>query len=357
MDRKKQLAKPVKSQWDPVVAETTGKSSKFEFLTREELDALPPLEWTVQGVLPETGIAVIYGAPGCGKTFLALDLAAAISNGLPMWFNRFVQQRDVVYVALEGGRGISQRLKAWDKHSGQKADKLYVVNNPLDLLNDDDVDEFVRGISELCSKNSVVFIDTLAQATPGGDENSSQDMGKALAAAKCIAAANDGLVILVHHCGKDSSKGLRGHSSLHGAADAVVEVKADRTGIVRTWSTYKVKDGPDDAKEYFTLDQVEVGCDSFGFNVTSCAVKPLPPHSASKAFRKPPTGKNQKTVLAALIESNNAGSGLDESATIDIAAESLQSVSAKYRKERAMHALEGLVNGGHIKLDNGVYHT
>ena len=69
---------------------------------------------------------------------------------------------------------------------------------------------------------AVVFLDTLNRAAPTADENSSKDMGEILSAAKLLQSLINGLVVLVHHTGKDATKGLRGHSSLFAALDAAV---------------------------------------------------------------------------------------------------------------------------------------
>ena len=52
-------------------------------------------------------------------------------------------------------------------------------------------------------------------------------MGQIIAAAKELQTFVGGLVVLVHHTGKDASKGLRGHSSLQAALDAAIEVRRD----------------------------------------------------------------------------------------------------------------------------------
>lgn len=180
----------------------------FVILSRDALDALPPLSWTVRGVLPASGLAAIYGEPGSGKSFLAIDLAARISAGLPDWFGHQIFQRDVVYAALEGGRGIQQRVAAWDSLNAVRADRVKFLLSSFTLLSEADVVRLADTLKVKVSQGAVIIIDTLAQATPGGDENTGKDMGLVLQAAKHIADAVDGLVILVHHSGKDSSRGL-----------------------------------------------------------------------------------------------------------------------------------------------------
>jgi RecA-family ATPase len=92
----------------------------------------------------------------------------------------------------------------------------------------------------------VVVIDTLAQTTPGADENSAEGMGKALGSCRRIHEATDALVVLIHHSGKDKTRGMRGWSGLPGACDTIFEVTRD--GDERTARLEKVKDGEDGAE-------------------------------------------------------------------------------------------------------------
>lgn len=244
----------------------------YQLLSRQQLSAMPELEWIVSGVLPDGGIAAIYGDPSSGKTFLAIDLASRISLGLGPWFNREVEQRQVIYVALEGGRGIKKRLDAWDKANGTTS-TVQTILQPFSLLKDGDVEGMCNSIVSSCAKGAVVFIDTLAQASPGADENTSTDMGRVLAASQRIAEEIEGLVVLIHHSGKDTSKGLRGHSSLNGRMDAVIGVSRNKTTGIRTWHVTKMKDADDGATGLFELNVEQLGCDPKGEIITSCSVK------------------------------------------------------------------------------------
>ncbi|WP_426765441.1 AAA family ATPase, partial [Pseudomonas aeruginosa] len=55
----------------------------------------------VRGILGEGGLSVLYGAPGAGKSFLALDLGYAVATGQP-WMGRDTRQGPVIYAAGEG---------------------------------------------------------------------------------------------------------------------------------------------------------------------------------------------------------------------------------------------------------------
>ncbi|MGC8703819.1 MAG: AAA family ATPase, partial [Thiomonas sp.] len=90
-------------------------AGRYRLRSAAEIAALPPVRWLVRGVLPAEGLAALFGASGSGKSFLALDLAAAIAEGR-RWFGYRVNAAPVVYVGLEGEAGLSQRVQAWEKH-------------------------------------------------------------------------------------------------------------------------------------------------------------------------------------------------------------------------------------------------
>ncbi len=140
---------------------------------------------------------------------------------------------------------------------------------------------------------ALTFIDTQNAAAPGTDENSSADMGRIIEAAKALQRLIGGLVVLVHHTGKDATKGLRGHSSLLAALDAAIEVTRDEDR--REWRLAKSKDGKDGEAHPFRLEVVQLGQDDEGEPVTSCVVRV---DTAGDDIRraKVPQGGNQRLV-------------------------------------------------------------
>jgi RecA-family ATPase len=62
--------------------------------------------------VPAGGVAVLYGSPGIGKLFLALDWANHIAVGRE-GLGRRVKRGDVFYVYAEGAGGLRSRENAW----------------------------------------------------------------------------------------------------------------------------------------------------------------------------------------------------------------------------------------------------
>jgi len=251
---------------------------RFKLLNDRELDAAMQPGWLVKGILPDTGLAVCYGASGAGKSFLLLDLACSIAEG-GEWFGRRTRRTPVVYLCLEGKAGFAGRVKAWKVARKRAMPELVrVVAQSFRLHDTDDVEvlidavsDFVRGLpTDLPAP--LVVVDTLNRATAGSDENSSAAMGDTIAACTRISDMTGGLVLLVHHSGKDAERGMRGHTSLASAADAVLLVA--RSGDKRSWTAEKVKEGQDGLGATFQLEAIGLGVDEDGDEVASCVVRP-----------------------------------------------------------------------------------
>jgi len=333
---------------------------RFRLMTAAELAARPPVRWRLRDVLPEEGIGAIYGPPGSGKSFLVLDMLGAVAAGR-QWFGYAARPAPVVYIALEGEAGIAQRLRAYQARRGE-TESMRFLATALDLRNQDDRAELVRAMKAAGLDGGVVCFDTLAASAPGMDENASSDMGEIIAALKAIQAELGGFVLAVHHTGKDSQKGLRGHSSLLGALDCSIEVS--RNDDRREWRTAKAKDGRDGDAHPFRLDVVELGEDDDGYTITSCVIAPA--ERAEDGIRRAalPGGGNMRlafdAIAAALKDARHFGQvsappgrpciELDDAIT---AAAARLPCEQKRRRERARTAVTSLVSRGNLEHQEG----
>ena len=100
-----------------------------------------------------------------------------------------------------------------------------------------------------------------------------------------LSAAFNALVMPVHHCGKDESKGMRGSSALHGSADAEWAVSRRADTGARMLSIEKMKDGPDKGRISYELENGKLGVDADGSDILTCFAtvfaevppRPIPP--------------------------------------------------------------------------------
>jgi hypothetical protein len=306
----------------------------------------------VKNIFPTAGLVGIYGPSASGKSFLAFDMAAAIARGV-YWFGVKTTPTPVVYVALEGESGIRLRVKAWEQEYGLTLPQQFqMILQRYHLTEAQDVADFAMVIP----RGAVVIIDTLNRSAPTADENSSKDMGIILESAKQLQGFTGGLVVLVHHTGKDASKGLRGHSSLFAALDGAIEV--ERNGERRTWVAAKVKDGSDGRKVAFRLKVHDLGKDADGDTLSSCTVE----LDHGQLFQVPePKGRNQKSALKIIkheisicVTTNKAGCGtnthcLKVDDAITKIATTLTTVAANKRANRARTIIKTLIDNSHLR--------
>ncbi len=271
----------------------SNQSTRFKLFDGAAIRALPPLKWRIKNVFPAQGLAVIYGSSGSGKSFLALDMCCAIAEGRP-WFGNPTESTNIIYVCLEGEEGFRSRVAAWETANERTLpSNLQFIFSEIGLTNPQDLQD----LSEVTPSGAVVVIDTLNRATPSSDENSSKDMGQILVSAKKLQRLTKGLLVLVHHTGKNVDAGMRGHSSLHSAADAAIEVS--RKNDTRHWKSAKVKDGTDGTAFSFRLRTVSFVTNTLNEEQTSCVI--LEDTSKTDLQKvKLPSGANQKAAIETL---------------------------------------------------------
>lgn len=242
---------------------------KFPVVSAGNLTRRKPGDWLIKGVLPQADIAVLFGASGSGKSFVGIDLMAAIAQGIP-WRGRKTKKGRALIIAAEGGGGVGKRFEAYCRHHSINADDLDVgiIIAPPNFMLKEDITELVKAVAAAGGAD-VIMVDTYAQVTPGANENAAEDMGLALANARALAEATGALVILVHHSGKDAHRGSRGWSGIKAAADAEIEVIKHENGA-REIRITKMKDGEDGLSWGFKLEIIEVGLDDDGDLITSC---------------------------------------------------------------------------------------
>lgn len=244
--------------------------SRLKPIPWSDLHLLPKRKPLVKGLLDNAAMSVVFGESNCGKTFIALDLAACIATGRE-WHGRKLIQGTVLYIAAEGGLGLEERLTAFRHHHQMEGyAPLFVIPAGIDLCRSkDDIKELLKEIKGL-GNISLVVIDTLSRAMAGGNENSSEDMGAFIQRCDKIREIIQAHVMILHHSGKDKASGARGHSALRAAVDTEIEVK-NCEGVI-TAEVTKQRDGRTEEKFYFSLKTITIGQDVDGEQITSCVL-------------------------------------------------------------------------------------
>lgn len=257
---------------------------------------MPPVVWMIEGTVPQHGIVEIYGPWGSYKSFLTLDMALALSTGLP-WAERPVAKPyRVLYVAGEGAYGLRQRSKAWAASRGIEAiDNFAIVPAMPMFANDDDLRDFGDAVKAFAPE--VFVFDTAAHAMAGLDENSQKDAGLFMARLYEVRDAFKAAVFIVHHSGKDDARGSRGSTAIPAAVDTLFHVSTPQP-LQAVMRMEKQKDG-----ERWSVEQ--------GFQATSA--------EGSLVFRPanvtPPSKNDLEQVrvdaLVAILEKMPVGRTID----------------------------------------------
>jgi hypothetical protein len=219
----------------------------MEIYDLKSINKLPDPEWIIDNILPANSCTIIYGQPGCGKTFLALDICFNIAYN-KKWHNHNINKTGLIFYFLgEGVAGIKKRINGWHEYNNIMFNEKFhlgLINTVVfwDKENINSIITSIRNIEKkLNQKTVLIVVDTLTRASVGLDENSTKDMGLFLNKIEYLIKEIKASVMLVHHCGKDVTKGMRGSSALLGAIDtSILVTKSDNIISVKT---IKQKDG------------------------------------------------------------------------------------------------------------------
>ena len=239
-------------------AEAALSASAFRFTPVDELEFTEP-EFLVSGLVEKGALALLFGDPGCGKSFIAADLALSVAAGVP-FHGRDTNPGAVFFIAGEGHSGLARRFHAWSKAREVPLSglPLFKSNRAAAFLDKESAQEVTSAAEALAASHGepqLIVIDTVARNFGAGDENSTQDMGAFVAAMDDLKARWPGCVVmLVHHSGHADKSRARGAMALKGALDA--EFRAAKEDETITLSCTKMKDAAPPPDTHFRLDTV-----------------------------------------------------------------------------------------------------
>ncbi len=245
-------------------------------LTRADTIEMRRPDWLLRGMLERDTFALIFGDPGCGKSFLAIDWACRIATGTA-WRGHYVRPAPVVYVAGEGQQGFGRRIRAWGEHNGVALTDAPLYVAPAVAIPDvSELTRLVLAVQPLPKPPALIVLDTLARCFGGGDENSTQDMSKFVSACDALRRHYGCTVLVVHHTGHADKNRARGAIALKAALDAEYRlVKDDKLLLTAT----KMKDAEMPAPVAMELVTVDLPglLDDYDNPVASAAVNVLDP--------------------------------------------------------------------------------
>ncbi len=304
---------------NPIVPFTTDAppiESKIEVLPEsrwmgEKPSAEPPA--LVKGVLPQTGVAMIGGQSGGGKTFHALHLGVRLIPDCEQNFYidkyRIKRKGGVLYFVLEGKPAFPLRVTAAfesllnrQMEFGERFKMPFAWNTYEPNLFNKEPDGLIklveRDAATMRNEYSVdlvaVFIDTMGLAACYENEDKAAQVQKVVSRLNRLSEVTGALVIGVDHYGKDQGAGLRGSSAKRGHTETILACLVDRDKDEKPTNHRlmfeKIRDGEEGRIIPYRLKQVDMGRDEDGDLISTCVIQwefnRLPPGKKKKQARR-----------------------------------------------------------------------
>jgi AAA domain len=252
----------------------------------------------VGGIAWAGRVGVLVAESGAGKTFVALSLAGAVSDGTP-WFGRPVRQGSVAYLSFEGD-ALGLRLRALRDVVGCRLDHLYLVraSDPLSPRIDFDRAEHPSAGEEAAAEAldalradlddralpslGLVIVDTVRASMIGSEDSSDPVSAYLRAVRRLLTHAPGAGGLLIHHAGwqdgDNARKRERGSSAWRGNCDATLYLEVGdempHGGARLVLQTLKVRDGERLAPLHMLRRRVDVGeVGRDGLPVTTCVIE------------------------------------------------------------------------------------
>lgn len=276
-------------------------------------DAKPVLasSYLIKGWLGRSQMSVVYGPSNVGKSFFCLDMAFSVAANVE-WNGARVRGGTVLYLATEGGNAFRNRVYALRESKGVSDAPLLVRPSPIDLLRAEvDMPALMALCNEVKAQHgeiAMIVVDTLSRAMAGGNENGPEDMTRLIGNLDVLRDLTHAHIMVVHHSGKDTAAGARGHSSLRAATDTEIELEVEDT--LRIAKTTKQRDMEPKPPFGFTLHVHELGNDEDGDQVTTCTILPADEETMKEAKAKKPQGTNQKIIIQSFQQLRSDGIGM-----------------------------------------------
>ena len=227
----------------------------------------------IQDMIVRKSQSLLFGDSNSGKTFYALSMAHSICEGVN-FMGKKVEQGAVIYLATESPASVISRVQAIKDYHNCQMKNLFIVQIPINFFTSDqhaiEVIALIKQVeADTGVKVNLVIGDTLARMTAGANENSGEDMVPILQRIDSVIYEANTAFLIIHHSGKDASRGARGSSTIRAHIDTEIYVVEEN--LQRTATITKQRELPSKGVEIpFKLAVVEMGISKFGEQVSTC---------------------------------------------------------------------------------------
>lgn len=202
---------------------------------------LPQIDWLVDPLIAHGNRVMFFGESGCGKSWLMLDLAIALSLGKP-WLGHYAipQSRTVLYLDEEMSKKVLQRrLKQLSGGIEVDApDQLWFGSHlGIHFTEAMDTQALLSDLKNEGIDPEVIIVDTFRRVFTG-NENDAGEVGRFWDSIEPILAAGKTLIVS-HHMKKPSQNGplslkhmASGSTNIVGQLDAAYAVTREAKNAI-----------------------------------------------------------------------------------------------------------------------------
>lgn len=240
----------------------------FEVLGVDDIYNLPDPVFLIEKMLIEGAMSFIYGVPGCGKTFVAVDLALSIATeGIDYWWGRKINKHGpVLYLSSEGTSDMKFRMQSWEKEKKLQINRknFHLVRQSINFMDPAHIVKLIQTAKEEIEKKFgvppvAIFVDTVSRVLPGADENLQKDMTLYVQACDALRMAFGCAVIGVHHMSRSGGTHMRGSTVLDGSSDCSLHIEREIPQMIGQMTARKIKAAPDGWSMDFELKDIDLG--------------------------------------------------------------------------------------------------
>lgn len=228
------------------------------FVRGGELTAKPtPINWLIRHIMERPILGVLFGGPGVGKSYMAIDWACCVATGTD-WLGHKVTRGAVAYIAGEGYGGMPRRLKAWEIEHGIDISEapIFVSRRSVAFNDPQAFADLMSELDALPEPPALIVVDTLARATPGMDEDRAKEMSGFVGLCDRLREKYGATILVVHHSPHGDPRRAKGSIALKGAIEFEAGmVRTDKDGPVTLFCP-KMKEGEPFADMHFAFKRV-----------------------------------------------------------------------------------------------------
>ena len=282
---------PLKLEDHVAITKRAAKGSNGDPLAGVKFDEggiAAPEPMLIRRLLPRSGIGMLGGQSGVGKSFLMCEGATRLAVGGEFFDHPVYERVGSLILAAEGSATMQNRITVSRQMATEEA-KLPIawIGNIPNLSDQKEIRKLAtrvdrvkdRFLEEFGVRLGVIWIDTLAAAARFENENDNSEVERVADNLRLLADLAASFAMATHHYGKHQETGLRGASANRAVCDIVWSALGNRdqlTGKVvgRKFALAKSRSDEEGLISGFELKFKKLGVDNHGHGFGSCYIEP-----------------------------------------------------------------------------------